>query len=72
MDQTLMDDLQKQSEKMTRVKEDIKCLKLEMKIFKLEQLVEGNKIKIEAAQKTKNDLLALADSRKWSKQQRSG
>ena len=72
MDQTLMDDLQKQSEKMTRVKEDIKCLKLEMRIFKLEQLVEGNKIKIEAAQKTKNDLLALADSRKWSKQQRSG
>ena len=72
MDKTLMDDLQKQSEKMTRVKEEIKCLKLEMKIFKLEQLVEGNKIKIEAAQKTKNDLLALADSRKWSKQQRSG
>ena len=48
----MMDDLQKQSEKMTRVKEDIKCLKLEMKIAKLEQLVEGNKIKIEAAQKS--------------------
>ena len=32
-------------------------------IAKLEQLVEGNKIKIEAAQKTKNDLLmTLADS----------
>ena len=34
-------------------------------IAKLEQLVEGNKIKIEDAQKTKNDLLmTLADSRK--------
>ena len=40
-------------------------------IAKLEQLVEGNKIKIEAAQKTKNDLLmTLADSWKWNKQQR--
>ena len=68
----MMDDLQKQSEKMTiQSQRGYQVLEIGDEIAKLEQLVEGNKI--EAAQKTKNVLLmTLADSPKWNKQQRSG
>ena len=69
-------DLEKQYKKkqlrIAKVKDDIKCLKLDIKIQKLEQDVQDNKIKIQEAERNRNFLLSLADTRQWNKCQRSG
>ena len=69
-------DLQKQCKskelRISQVKDDIKCLKLNIKIHELEQYVQDNKIKIQEAERNRNYLLALADTRQWNKHQRSG
>ena len=71
-----VEDLQKQCKskelRISQVKDDIKCLKLNIKIHELEQYVQDNKIKIQKAERNRNYLLTLADTRQWNKYQRSG